>query len=203
LQRRIITFYYLWRLCQLLVSFLSNSRSHDERAGGMMAPTPVPIRVRNVAVANAEEQGDVYLKIIEEVVEASKNDFEESGVGQGTLNELQQVSNNIPAHLLFSLQAASAHPTYGRRRSQDNFVGCQRAMCSLLRLAVSLFADRWLRAAASSNRRSSHQRAQADKAGAQGSRAPGCALLLHRRLKAISLPHSPTHSVTLNHLQLV
>lgn len=26
-------------------------------------------------------------------MDASKNDFEESGVGQGTLNELQQVSN--------------------------------------------------------------------------------------------------------------
>lgn len=37
-------------------------------------------------------QGDVYLKIIEEVVAASANDFEESGVGQTTLNELQQVS---------------------------------------------------------------------------------------------------------------
>lgn len=34
----------------------------------------------------------MYQKIIEEVVQASMNDFEESGVGQGTLNELQQVS---------------------------------------------------------------------------------------------------------------
>jgi hypothetical protein len=40
------------------------------------------------------EQGDVYEKIIQEVVDASKNDFEESGVGQATLNELQQVSND-------------------------------------------------------------------------------------------------------------
>jgi len=40
------------------------------------------------------EQGDVYEKIIQEVVDASKNDFEESGVGQGTLNELQQVSDD-------------------------------------------------------------------------------------------------------------
>ena len=69
-------------------------RSHDERAGGMLAPTPAPIRVRKIAVANVEEQGDVYEKIIQEVVDASKNDFEESGVGQGTLNELQQVSND-------------------------------------------------------------------------------------------------------------
>ena len=36
-------------------------------------------------------QGDVYLKIIEEVVNTSANDFEENGVSQGTLHELQQV----------------------------------------------------------------------------------------------------------------
>ncbi|CAK4032524.1 transcription initiation factor IIA large subunit-like [Lecanosticta acicola] len=34
--------------------------------------------------------GDVYQKIIEEVVTASQNDFEESGVGTTTLTELQQ-----------------------------------------------------------------------------------------------------------------
>jgi len=37
-------------------------------------------------------QGDVYAKIIEEVVEASKGDFEENGVSSITLQELQQVS---------------------------------------------------------------------------------------------------------------
>jgi hypothetical protein len=203
LQRRIITFYYLWRLCQLLVSFLSNSRSHDERAGGMLAPTPVPIRVRNIAVANAEEQGDVYLKIIEEVVEASKNDFEESGVGQGTLNELQQVSNNIPAYLFLFLQGRLSAP----ERQAASIAGQLRRLSeshgSLLRLAVSLFADRWLTAAASAIAAAAISERRQTKRGAQGSRAPGCALLLHRRLKAISLPHSPTHSVTLNHLQLV
>ncbi|EME46426.1 hypothetical protein DOTSEDRAFT_70433 [Dothistroma septosporum NZE10] len=35
--------------------------------------------------------GDVYQKIIEEVVQASSNDFEESGVMGSTLQELQQV----------------------------------------------------------------------------------------------------------------
>ncbi|KAK5134602.1 hypothetical protein LTR08_006258 [Meristemomyces frigidus] len=34
--------------------------------------------------------GDVYAKIIEEVIEKSKDDFEETGVGQQTLTELQQ-----------------------------------------------------------------------------------------------------------------
>jgi hypothetical protein len=33
----------------------------------------------------------VYQKIIEEVVNASQGDFEESGVGSQTLNSLQQV----------------------------------------------------------------------------------------------------------------
>lgn len=37
-------------------------------------------------------QGDVYAKIIEDVVDMSKGDFDDNGVGQGTLSELQQVS---------------------------------------------------------------------------------------------------------------
>ena len=43
------------------------------------------------------QQGDVYLKIIEDVVQASVTDFEETGVSQTTLNELQQVSVAISA----------------------------------------------------------------------------------------------------------
>ena len=42
-------------------------------------------------MANRARQGDVYQKIIEEVVHASSNDFEESGVMGSTLQELQQV----------------------------------------------------------------------------------------------------------------
>jgi len=37
-------------------------------------------------------QGDVYLKIIEEVIATSSTDFEESGVSQSTLQDLQRVS---------------------------------------------------------------------------------------------------------------
>jgi len=37
-------------------------------------------------------QGDVYAKVIEEVIEASKADFEENGVSSLTLQEMQQVS---------------------------------------------------------------------------------------------------------------
>jgi hypothetical protein len=90
----------------------------------MLAPTPAPIRVRKIAVANAEEQGDVYEKIIQEVVDASKNDFEESGVGQGTLNELQQVSNHSPSCLfLFHLEPASC--------TQDSSIGDCKTTASI------------------------------------------------------------------------
>jgi len=37
-------------------------------------------------------QGDVFQKIIDEIVQASQADFEENGVNQQTLVELQQVS---------------------------------------------------------------------------------------------------------------
>ena len=170
----------------------------------MLAPTPAPIRVCKIAVANAEEQGDVYEKIIQEVVDASKNDFEESGVGQGTLNELQLVSNHSPSCLLLSyLEAGPMHARLEYWRLQDCRVECDGGMGTLLRLVASLFADRWLIAAVSAIAATAIS-AQAGKAGgAQGSRAPGCPLLLHQRLKAICLPHSPTRSVTLNRLQLV
>lgn len=92
----------------------------------MLASTPAPIRVRKIAVANAEEQGDVYEKIIQEVVDASKNDFEESGVGQGTLNELQQVSNDSRACLLlFHLQAACTNARDAQHQLQDGLVDCE------------------------------------------------------------------------------
>ena len=72
------------------------------------------------------KQGDVYEKIIQEVVDASKNDFEESGVGQGTLNELQQVSNESPTSLLlFHLRAASLHARHEQRRLRNNRVNCE------------------------------------------------------------------------------
>jgi hypothetical protein len=40
-------------------------------------------------------KGDVYAKIIEEVIATSTTDFEESGVGQTTLSEMQQVRNAL------------------------------------------------------------------------------------------------------------
>lgn len=77
-------------------------------------------------------------------------------------------------------------------------------MGMLLRLAVLLIADRWLTAAAPAIAAAAIcARSQAGKAGAQGSRAAGCPLLLHRHLKALCLPHSPTQPATLNRLQLV
>ncbi|KAK5121308.1 hypothetical protein LTR85_005474 [Meristemomyces frigidus] len=44
----------------------------------------------NLRPLNAPRPGDVYARIIEEVVEKSQGDFDESGVGQQTLSELQQ-----------------------------------------------------------------------------------------------------------------
>lgn len=38
-------------------------------------------------------QGEIYEKIIQEVINASQNDFEENGVQQQTLVELQQVGH--------------------------------------------------------------------------------------------------------------
>jgi hypothetical protein len=79
-------------------------------------------------------------------------------------------------------------------------------MGTLLQLATSLLADRWLIAAVPASAQQPSARRQAGrqaKRGARGSRAPGCPLLLHQRLKALCSPHSPTPSVTLNRLQLV
>ena len=42
-------------------------------------------------MTNGTRQGDVYAKIIEDVIQASSTDFEESGVSQSTLLELQKV----------------------------------------------------------------------------------------------------------------
>lgn len=42
-------------------------------------------------------QGDVFQKIIDEIVQASQADFEENGVNQQTLVELQQVSWHFPS----------------------------------------------------------------------------------------------------------
>jgi hypothetical protein len=51
-----------------------------------------------------------------------------------------------------------------------------------------------------SNRRSHSRQRQS---GGSKIRPPGCPLLLHQRLKALCLRHSPTHPAALNRLQLV
>lgn len=80
------------------------------------------------------------------------------------------------------------HARREQRRQRDNHVDRGLGMGMLLRLAVLLFADRWLIAAvpAIAAAAISAQCRQAGKAGgSQGSRAPGCPLLLHQRLKAL------------------
>ena len=108
--------------------------------------------------ADMFRQGDVYLKIIEEVVQASMNDFEESGVGQGTLNELQQVSSLVD--LLCAHLRAPKHEEQERRCLQT--LHCIRKRAPIVaNVAFNLWlsraqlgnagseqARRWLRAAA-------------------------------------------------------
>jgi len=67
--------------------------------------------------ANNMSQGDVYAKIIEEVVEASRADFEENGVSSLTLQELQQVSWQSFAFphnciFLYNRMAPFSHPNH-------------------------------------------------------------------------------------------
>ena len=48
-------------------------------------------------LANSDCQGNVYQQIIDKVIQASQNDFEEFGVDQSTLDEMKQVSYNLAA----------------------------------------------------------------------------------------------------------
>lgn len=45
--------------------------------------------------ANSNAQGNVYQQIIEKVIQASQNDFEEFGVDQSTLDEMKQVCGSL------------------------------------------------------------------------------------------------------------
>jgi hypothetical protein len=134
-------------------------------------------------------------------VDASKNDFEESGVGQATLNELQQVSDDRPHSLCFC-QATCAHCYTQEGRKVDWDAALKNTTESPFSRPWS---DRISQTAGSqqplSNRRSSHSRQR--QSGGSKIRPPGCPLLLHQRLKALCLRHSPTHSAALNRLQLV
>lgn len=60
------------------------------------APAGTCLSQHSIARATADccamRQGDVYHKIMLDVVESSRNDFEESGVAQSTLDELKEVS---------------------------------------------------------------------------------------------------------------
>lgn len=59
-------------------------------------------------MANALTQGDVYLKVIEDVIAGSKEEFEHAGVGQDTLGELQQVSS-VDGSGMSSKEPSSIH----------------------------------------------------------------------------------------------
>jgi hypothetical protein len=82
-------------------------------------------------------------------VDASKNDFEESGVGQATLNELQQVSDHSPLFLSLLLgdMRASLYARLNESRVECDSEEYNRE-APLSAVIRSHLADRWLAAAA-------------------------------------------------------
>lgn len=82
-------------------------------------------------------------------MDASKNDFEESGVGQATLNELQQVSDHSPLFLSL-LPGDMCASLYARQK--ESRLGCDsegyNREAPLSAVIRSHLADRWLAAAA-------------------------------------------------------
>jgi hypothetical protein len=135
-------------------------------------------------------------------VDASKNDFEESGVGQGTLNELQQVSDDRP---LFLLILPGDILAFLCARREEHQLRCGSEECNRETLLSAMVRSDHLSQTAGSQQplsnRGSHSRQR--QSGGSKIRPPGCPLLLHQRLKALCLRHNPTHSAALNRLQLV
>ena len=71
--------------------------------------------VKTVEMSNAQV-GQVYQQIIQDVIEASRVDFEEGGIDEGVLDELRQVSHpfQIPSIIDFihpSIDATTQAPS--------------------------------------------------------------------------------------------
>ncbi|KEQ79366.1 hypothetical protein M438DRAFT_328121 [Aureobasidium pullulans EXF-150] len=72
--------------------------------------------------------GEIYEKIIQEVISASQNDFEENGVQQQTLMELQQVGHVFPStspdfitHILAAYSPEAFHALLVRSGGWEDF----------------------------------------------------------------------------------
>jgi len=69
---------------------------------------------------NYNSQGGIYAQIIDRIIEAAKNDFEEGGYDQSTLVDLKEVSrkhgrrycpcSNALSYLRFQFISHSSHP---------------------------------------------------------------------------------------------
>jgi hypothetical protein len=131
------------------------------------------------------------------VVDASKNDFEESGVGQGTLNELQQVSDDT---LTIPFASARRHPRIVVRKTKGGSI--EMRLRRIQQRDSSVRHGHHISQTAGSQRPLSNRRSHSRQKQSGGSkiRPQGCPLLLHQRLKALCLRHSPTHPAALNRL---
>jgi hypothetical protein len=63
-------------------------------------------RLRQYTATDSVGQGNIYQAIIDKVIQASQNDFEEFGVDQATLGEMREVC------ILLSLARVVLHPLF-------------------------------------------------------------------------------------------
>ncbi|KAM0720609.1 hypothetical protein Q7P37_004746 [Cladosporium fusiforme] len=149
------------------------------------------ILLRTTAIMTNALVGDVYEKIIQEVVDASKNDFEESGVGQGTLNELQQVSANqsscfscLPFFSISFLRTMdvpdTTSTTVASATRQSGKAGCRKT--------AMLVADRYLRKQAAGRR---NRRQQPDSKAKRGFEDRGRRAEWQHKLSQRGVAHMP------------
>jgi hypothetical protein len=91
-------------------------------------------RTSTGAIADCDTQGSVYQQIIDKVVQASQNDFEEFGVDHSTLDEMKQVCDSLAAtrlsHLSFS-RGYSAQPLCSFLR-RPSFFSSRSICCSVV-----------------------------------------------------------------------
>lgn len=88
--------------------------------------------------------GEVYRKIIEEVLEASKQDFEEAGVDESVIAELRQVCSCLSGcRPVIPACVIAFPPVPGKNASvkQGDCFGLWRSMASMIAVAVVEMAE--------------------------------------------------------------
>lgn len=86
---------------------MGESRDVEQRRG-RYSPAPASVYEEG-APADSKQQGNVYAQIIEKVIEASSNDFEEFGVDSSTLEEMKQVSGCLAQQSRRTFPLSSQH----------------------------------------------------------------------------------------------